>query len=122
MRIGERRAHRVDEGAPEDAIILLLDRGADVNAEDSCDERIWLLCQYGASLAIVKRALEAGANANDRDSGGNFLLHCACTYRASISVVHPLLDHGADPIRKNNDEHSALDQCQLFLFSFIIRD
>ena len=92
----------------EEAIRLLLEKGADVNAGTS--EEGWTPLQitcWTDSESMFKILRDAGADVNKADSSGNAPLHEAVTY-SRASFVEILLEHGADPNATNRDNLTPL--------------
>jgi ankyrin repeat protein len=81
-----------------DLAALLIERGADVNAVAANPSRVAPIHSAAAcaSTPIVIRLLEAGADANARQTGGVTSLHSAGMH-GYIEMAEALLAHGADP-------------------------
>ncbi|MBP7526703.1 MAG: ankyrin repeat domain-containing protein [Syntrophorhabdaceae bacterium] len=79
------------------AVQLLLDRGAEINARDGSDASpLRVACEYGHT-ELVEALLERGTDVNTRDNfHGQTPLHWACIC-AWPETARFLLSHGADP-------------------------
>ena len=89
-------------------IALLLDRGADIEAEYrhplsggsplSTDGRtaLHLAAQFNGEPAVVELLLDRGADIEARDRRGQTALHLAAEFNGEPAVIALLLDRGAD--------------------------
>ena len=77
-----------------DAVRVLLDHGADVNAQDSIDWTPLHLASCEGHLKVVQLLLDYGATVNAQ-SGDGSPLHLASDW-GNLEVVRLLLSHGAD--------------------------
>jgi ankyrin repeat protein len=105
---GETPLHCASMKGHEAVVALLLEHGADMNAEISNDgwTPLHLACEYGHE-AVVSLLLEKGADMNAKSYGGWTPLHlaCKCGHEAVVSV---LLERGADSNVKKSDAWSPL--------------
>jgi uncharacterized protein len=96
-----------------DAVELLLDTGAEVDALG----RGWMTgtALHSAAArshpAIVRTLLSAGADPNMRQSGGGTPLHAAAM-NADVASVESLLAAGADPSATTEDGKSVLEMAE----------
>lgn len=89
----------------EDAVCLLLERGADPNAANAKGQKPLAGASWKGSLPVVRALVEHGASVND--GGGAMtplMLAAMCGHRA---IVECLLAHGADPATCSRDGHTA---------------
>lgn len=95
------------EGTPEQ-VRLLIERGADVNADDSEGMTPLLYCaEYSRYPEVCRRLLEAGADVGASFYGGNALT-TAIARKAPSEMVILLLEAGADPNERNFGGENAL--------------
>jgi uncharacterized protein len=104
--------HAVLADDPDPAVVrLLVERGADVHAADS-DQR-WTALHFAArdqNEALVRVLLEAGAEVDAVDVFGNTpLWRSVMNVGPDLAVTRALLDHHADPARKNRYGISPAD-------------
>ncbi|KAK3879252.1 hypothetical protein Pcinc_016163 [Petrolisthes cinctipes] len=85
-------------------VSLLIERGANVNAEDSNrTSPLHTACFYGHQR-IVQLLLDSGANVNAQDGRGNTPLYSSIEGSHSV-IINLLLDHGADTTLANMEGH-----------------
>ncbi|KAK4328896.1 hypothetical protein Pmani_000705 [Petrolisthes manimaculis] len=85
-------------------VSLLIERGANVNAEDSNrTSPLHTACFYGHQR-IVQLLLDSGANVNAQDGRGNTPLYSSIEGTHS-TIINLLLDHGADTTLANMEGH-----------------
>jgi ankyrin repeat protein len=90
-----------------ECVQCLIDSGADVN---NTDDILWtplFLALDSDNFELTQLLLNAGANVNAKDDEGWTPLHIS-VYRHS-SIIHLLLDYGADPTIKDNQGRRAVD-------------
>ena len=88
---------------------LLIEHGADVNAEDMAGTTPLLAAVGGSHLATLRLLIEHGANARaaERTSGRNALMRGVY----DVKVARLLLDHGVDVDARDRSGRTALMQC-----------
>jgi uncharacterized protein len=93
-------------GAP--AVAVLLEAGADPDAEADNDTRVRPLHSAAAAhdTECVRLLLEAGADPNARQAGG-FTPLLAAAHRDDEAIAALLLRHGADPALRNDEGADA---------------
>ncbi len=94
------------EGGMPRLLILLLEKGADINAKNSVGEDALLLAVRHNYVDIARILLEEGANIHSRDGSHRTPLLAAAQY-ASVNMVALLLEKGAN-IQDASDRGSAL--------------
>lgn len=104
----------------EVAVKLLIGRGADCQATDHTGKNSLLLSVDRHQMGYIGLLVAKGVNINSQDDDGNTALHLI--YKKAIqnkwylqtckNIGQVLLDEGADPHIKNNDEKSAMDLAQ----------
>jgi ankyrin repeat protein len=72
-----------------------LERGANVNAKDEYNNSSLNLAALWGYAEVVKRLLEAGADIENRGSGGGLTPLANAASRGHSAVAQILLDHGA---------------------------
>jgi ankyrin repeat protein len=89
-----------------DAVKLLLDAGADVNAKNAFDVTALLWCAN--ELAKVRSLIEKGANVNARSKQGRTALLIAAAHDGNSQTVKLLIEKGADISARDQMQKSAL--------------
>lgn len=99
------RASKLNETG---AVFELLQAGADLNATNiDGNNALWLAC-VGEGIETMDLLIRAGITLNHQnDNGATCLMYAASTGRHA--VLQKLLDAGADPTLKTQDNFSALD-------------
>ena len=90
-----------------DAIVALLEHGADAEARNESDATALLIAGNQGHANNLKLLLARGCDANVADEDGMTALHFACTNNASDKVV-ALLDAGACWNRQSAEGYDAL--------------
>lgn len=102
-------------GSPQ-AVLVLLDAGADVNAVSH--SRIAYIPSNTAlhaaiagkrNLEVIRLLLERGARTDLRDSNGQTCLHSAAYHADSVEIILMLIDRGANPGTKDKNGATPLD-------------
>ena len=88
-----------------DAVCLLLQHGADVNAKGECDSPIVLLGAQNINLKIVEILISNGADINAADEWGYTPLHAAMW---NMDLMRLLLESGADMEAKDHNGNTIL--------------
>ena len=94
---------------------LLLERGADVNAQDNDHKTPLLLAIQHGTSDIVSFLLEHGADPNMEDNEGNTLLHTLLLERDKdkddddVLILQSLLKLGTDTSARNKNHATPLD-------------
>ena len=87
---------------------LLLERGAEADAEDGSGRRALHLAALNPNPAVARLLLERGAAVDAEDGGGGRALHAAAL-NPNPAVAGLLLERGADIGGRNADGLTALD-------------
>jgi len=93
----------------EEAALLLLSKGAQVNRASNNPQKVMPLhsAAAGQHLGIARALLAAGAQVNARQEGG-FTPLMSAAQNGQVEIVRLFLDHGADRTAVSDDGHSAL--------------
>ena len=91
-----------------EAIPVLLEAGASVNAASSDGRTPMMAAAFRNQLKSLEFLLAAGANLEDRDNEGTTPLILAAR-AGKEEAIEWLLDHGADLLAKDNREKTAED-------------
>lgn len=93
-------------GRSLETVQLLLEKGAQVNAQDEKGKTALMRAAFAGDTEAVRLLLEKGAQVNVQDSAGDTaLMHAA----GNVPSVELLLKHGADRNIKNAKGWTALD-------------
>ena len=96
-------------GGRADAVRLLLDRGADVEAlshHATIQVRPLQTAAFVRDAELGRMLLEAGADPNSQAEGGFTALHSAAQ-NGDLAFARLLLDHGADPSIEVSEKRAA---------------
>ena len=96
--------HAAAIGSPE-AVKLLLDSGADVNAKNQFEATALIL--GAGNPAKARMLVEKGADVNAKSKLGRTPLMIAASCDGCSATVKLLLDKGADPNAKDKDGNTA---------------
>ena len=90
---------------------LLLDNGAMFSAVDDDGDTPLIYAAGTARHQCVELLLNngAGSTINVRNQDGNTALHEAVRCHGLPDIIEPLLNYGADPFIKNNNNKTAID-------------
>ena len=89
--------------------MLLLDRGADIKAEDDYGWRpLYWAANYNDNPEVVSLLLDRGADIEAEDDGGRTPLHWAALSNDNPEVVALLMDQGSDVNAKDDDGETPL--------------
>jgi ankyrin repeat protein len=83
-----------ESGYPTQVVTLLLDRGANIKASETCDQPALFNTVVHGNLMATRLLLERGANANVHDSKGDTALQAALLFD-NVAMIRLLLEHGA---------------------------
>ena len=103
---------RRGEEAALPLVRLLLENGAEVNAQNAGNQTPLLYSAYGGFRRVVELFLEKGASFQYQDSNGLSPLHFAAR-QGQAAVVEMLINKGADPSLKDNQGRTPLDYALL---------
>ena len=78
------------------AVDALLERGADINAQDADNGAVLMYAISGENRGLVMKLLTNGANTRNRDKYGAYVLHHAVRY-GDMLLYSLLVEFGADP-------------------------
>jgi ankyrin repeat protein len=91
-----------------EAIPILLEAGAEVDARNSVGRTPLIAAAIGNQIQSLEQLLEAGGNLEDRDARGSSALISA-SKAGSFEAVEWLLDHGADLLAEDARGKTAED-------------
>jgi ankyrin repeat protein len=94
-----------------DALVILLERGASVNAKDSKNYSVLHEAVFRKNYNCIKELLDRDADINAIDDFGKTVLHEAFEERQSPDdeVIELLLSRGVDANKRDNNQKTALD-------------
>lgn len=96
----------------EKVCLLLLDRGANVNAKITGGSTPLHGASQNGNKDVCALLLYRGANLNAKNEGGWTSLHTACYY-GNIDVCDLLLSYGADLNRKSSESYMQVTPMQI---------
>lgn len=92
-----------------EVVEVIIERGADVNAEDSCGMTpLMHAAGLNPNPEVAGALIRAGANVNAKDHDGMTPLMFAADHADEFSCVQQLIDEGADVNARSEDGRSAL--------------
>jgi hypothetical protein len=99
-----------------DALVILLNSNANVNAKDSINYSILHEAVFGGNYNCVRELLDRGADINGVCDFGKTVLHAAFEKGSSpvVEVIQLLLDRGVDANKRDEFQNTALDLAALF--------
>jgi len=100
------------EDARLDLVEDLLDRGANLEAQDARGYTGLILAAYRGRIPILRRLVQAGVNVNARDRHGNSVLLFAAQH-GDVRMVKLLVDAGADLNMRGQNSYTALKVAKL---------
>ena len=100
--------HRAMDNYDTEALRMLLEAGADVNARDRRDRTPLHEAADRGNVAATRMLLEAGANVNARDEWGCTPLHKAAG--GDIATTRMLLEAGADVNARDRRDRTPLHE------------
>jgi ankyrin repeat protein len=109
---GETALHRAASRGHLNAVALLLDRGAKVDATDGEGVTPLILASYRGQTEVVKLLLERGADVNAREKRNGLSSLSHAVGRGDKELVKVLLAHGANPLLKSADGRTALERAE----------
>ncbi|KAH0171282.1 MFS general substrate transporter, partial [Aureobasidium melanogenum] len=95
------------EFAIKETVQVLLERGADPNAQNEGTDTLLYMASYGEDLALATMLLAHGADPNVQGGELGTAL-AAALYNGSLEMVQMLLENGADPNAQNEDTDTLL--------------
>lgn len=87
---------------------LLLDKGADVNAQGQDGWTALMISVKGGWITVTALLIESGANPDATDAQGRTALHLAA-FEGQTIPLRRLIEAGADPLIRDRDGKTALD-------------
>lgn len=102
--------HQAISSRNDDAALLLLGKGIDVEIQDKQGRSALHYAATFQNRRLVEALLDAGANLEGRDAHGNSALWAAIqSSRKDYDLVELFIAKGANPVQKNNAGRSPRD-------------
>ncbi|MGZ8541898.1 MAG: ankyrin repeat domain-containing protein [Chitinophagaceae bacterium] len=95
-----------------DCLKLLLQKGADPNAKNKLGETAIMWCSN--DIEKTKLLLDYKAEVNTKTNEGNTAFLVACVGNAQHEMIKLYLQNGADPLLKNNRNHTSLMRVAIY--------
>lgn len=95
-----------------EAVASLLSQGVAVDSPDENGNTILSIACQNGNKRILKSALRHGANVNSQNNRGNTALHFCYRYGFAATLGAYLIQNGADPLIRNKEGRSCVDEFQ----------
>ncbi|XP_058803919.1 ankyrin-1-like [Phymastichus coffea] len=105
---GKTYLHLAVEAQFTDVVVLLIERGADVNAKTNENESVIQLAFQANNEKIIHLLLQCDIDLSAQDFFGNTPLHYAVNF-LNISIIQKVLNKGANVNIRNKDGMTPLD-------------
>ena len=112
LSAGASDLHAADKKGDIATITTLLDKGADINAEDKNGYTPIHFAAHAGQLRSISVLLDRGADIEARDENGETLLHWAA-WKGANDILDTLSRRGADAHAKNNKGETPLDVARI---------
>ena len=109
---GDTALHRAAARGQVQAVRLLLERGANVNAGDDEGTTPLILASYRGHVEVARLLLERGAAVDAQEMKFRLSSLNHAVGRSDAALVKLLLGYGADPLLKAADGRTALDRAE----------